>query len=228
MRPKHLKRPREPSGADDEKAVEMKIVFDFGGVLFRWHPPSFLARVWAHRVADESAGAEVAKDFFQAYAGDWGAFDQGLADAPTTADRIAARTGWPRAEIVAVMEAVPGELALIDGTAALIRDLKAQGHTLHFLSNMPEPYADHLEASHPLHEWFESGVFSGRVKQSKPGREIFDLARAQFDAEAGDLLFLDDHPANIEAATALGWQAWLFTTPETARAELVRRGLLPA
>lgn len=206
----------------------MKIVFDFGGVLFRWHPPSFLARVWPHRAPDEAAGAEIAKDFFQAYTGDWGAFDQGLADFDTTADRITARTDWPREEIVAVMNAVPQELALIEGTAALIAELKQAGHTLHFLSNMPVPYAEHLEASHPLQDWFESGVFSGRVKQSKPAREIFDLASASFGASPSELLFLDDHPANIEAARALGWHAWLFTTPETAREELVRRGLLPA
>lgn len=206
----------------------MKIVFDFGGVLFRWHPPSFLARVWPHRAADEAAGALIAKDFFQAYTGDWGEFDQGLADAETTATRVAARTGWPRDEVVQVMDAVPQELQLIEGTAALIQALKAQGHTLHFLSNMPEPYADYLERSHPLNEWFVSGVFSGRVKQSKPGREIFDLALTQFDAQPEDVLFLDDHPDNIAAAKALGWDAWLFTTPESAREELVRRGLLPA
>ena len=206
----------------------MKIVFDFGAVLFRWHPPSFLARVWAHRVADEIEGAEIAKHFFQAYSGDWGAFDQGLADASTTADRIHARTGWPRDEIVAVMDAVPSELKLIEGSAALIQELKAQGHTLHYLSNMPEPYADYLEQTFPLNEWFVSGVFSGRVKQSKPSRESFDLAREQFQAEARELLFLDDHPANIAAAKALGWHGHLFTTPELARAELVQRGLLPA
>lgn len=206
----------------------MKIVFDFGAVLFRWHPPSFLARVWAHRVADEVEGAAIARDFFQAYSGDWGAFDQGLADAPTTADRIHARTGWSREDIVAVMEAVPSELKLIEGTAALIYDLRAQGHALYFLSNMPEPYADYLEQSFPLKEWFVSGVFSGRVKQSKPSREIFDLALEQFDAKPEELLFLDDHPANIAAAKELGWHTHLFTTPELAREDLVRRDLLPA
>ncbi len=206
----------------------MKIVFDFGAVLFHWHPPSFLARVWGHRVPDEIEGAEVAKHFFQAYSGDWGAFDQGLIDAPTTADRIHARTGWPREEIVAVMEAVPSELKLIEGTAALIRDLKAQGHTLHFLSNMPEPYADYLEQTFPLKDWFVSGVFSGRVKESKPSKAIFDLALAQFGAKAHEVLFLDDHPANIAAAKALGWHTHLFTTPELARQDLVRRELLPA
>ena len=128
----------------------MKIVFDFGGVLFRWHPPSFLARVWPQRVADEQAGVAVAREFFQAYSGDWGAFDQGLADWDSTASRIAARTGWPRAEVEQVMAAVPDELALNPGTVALMVDLKAAGHELHYLSNMPEPYADHLERSHPL------------------------------------------------------------------------------
>lgn len=205
----------------------MKIVFDFGAVLFRWHPPSFLARVWAHRVADEVAGAEVAKDFFQAYSGDWGAFDQGLADFNETADRIAARTGWSRVEIVQVMDAVPSELKLIEGTAALIQELKAAGHTLHYLSNMPEPYADHLERSFPLNEWFVSGVFSGRVKHVKPAKEIFELAMQRFDARPEELFFLDDLPSNIEAAKALGWDGWVFTTPEVARVELVRRGWLP-
>ena len=206
----------------------MKIVFDFGAVLFHWHPPSFLARVWAHRVPDEIEGAEIAKHFFQAYSGDWGAFDQGLIDAPTTADRIHARTGWPREEIVAVMEAVPSELKLIEGTAALIRDLKAQGHTLHFLSNMPEPYADHLSSAYPLTEWFESGLFSGRVKQIKPSAEIFGMAEKHFQAQPQELLFLDDHPANVDAALSRDWQSFLFTDAASARRELVSRRLLSA
>ncbi|WP_431263806.1 HAD family hydrolase [Roseateles chitinivorans] len=206
----------------------MKIVFDFGAVLFRWHPPSFLARVWSHRAPDEVQGAALAKELFQDYRGDWGAFDQGLIDASTTADRIHARTGWPREDIVAVMDAVPSELKLIEGSAALIQELKAHGHTLHFLSNMPEPYADYLEQTFPLKDWFVSGVFSGRVKQSKPSREIFDLALEQFGAKPDEVLFLDDHPDNIAAAKALGWHTHLFTTPELARQDLVRRGLLPA
>lgn len=206
----------------------MKIVFDFGGVLFRWHPPSFLARVWPQRVADEQAGVAVAREFFQAYSGDWGAFDQGLADWDSTASRIAARTGWPRAEVEQVMAAVPDELALNPGTVALMVDLKAAGHELHYLSNMPEPYADHLERSHPLQDWFVSGVFSGRVKQSKPTPAIFELALQRFGARAQDCLFLDDLPANVEAAQALGWQALLFSTPEAAREALRQRGVLAA
>ncbi|MDC8771597.1 HAD family hydrolase [Roseateles albus] len=198
----------------------MNIVFDFGGVVFRWHPASFLARVWPHRVADLEQGATVAEQFFENYGGDWGAFDQGLIDADTVIQRIAARTGWPEAEVAQVLAAVPDELQLQSDTAALITELKQAGHRLFYLSNMPEPYADHLEQAHPLREWFEAGVFSGRVKHSKPRTEIFKIASERFGLAPEACAFLDDHPANIEAAHALGWQALLFTTAAQARQDL--------
>ena len=206
----------------------MRIVFDFGGVVFRWHPVSFLARVWPHRVETPEQGARLAAKFFQNYGGDWGLFDQGLIGAAEVVRRIAARTGWPRGEVEAVVRAVPDELMLIPATAVLIRDLRAAGHTLHFLSNMPEPFADHLSASFPLDEWFESGLFSGRVKQIKPSAAMFGMAERHFGVPPQELLFLDDHPVNIEAALARDWQAVLFTDAASARRELVARGLLSA
>ncbi|ALT78270.1 HAD family hydrolase [Paucibacter sp. KCTC 42545] len=198
----------------------MNIVFDFGGVLFRWHPATFLARVWPHRAADAEQAAAVAAEFFQNYSGDWGAFDQGLIDAPTVIERIAARTGWPAAEVAQVVAAVPDELQVLPQTVALIEELKRAGHRLFYLSNMPEPYADHLERHYPLHDWFEAGVFSGRVKLSKPMPEIFALASQRFGVAPQSCLFLDDHPVNIEAAKALGWQALLFTTADAVRPQL--------
>ncbi|WP_077034838.1 HAD family hydrolase [Pelomonas sp. KK5] len=197
------------------------IVFDFGGVLFRWHPPSFMARIWPHRAADATQGREIALQFFENYRGAWGDFDRGVAEAHEVVERIAARTGWPRAEVQAVVDAIPAELELQAETVKLIEELKAAGHRLFFLSNMPRPLAAHLEAAHPLHEWFEGGVFSGRVRQVKPGAEIFATAIATFGVKAEDCVFLDDHPENIEAAKALGWEALLFTSAAEVRPRLM-------
>jgi len=206
----------------------MKIVFDFGAVLFRWHPASFLARLWPHRVETLEQGAATAATFFQNYGGDWGLFDQGLIGADEVVRRISARTGWPKGEVAAVVRAVPDELMPIPATVVLIRDLRAAGHTLHFLSNMPQPFAEHLSKTYPLHEWFESGLFSGHVKQIKPSAEMFSLAERRFGVPPQELLFLDDHPANIDAALSRDWQAFLFTDPASARRELVSRRLLNA
>lgn len=206
----------------------MKIVFDFGGVVFRWHPASFLARVWPHRIETLEQGAQVASVFFQNYGGDWGLFDQGLIGADEVVRRISARTGWSRGEVETVVRAVPDELMPIPGTVVLIRDLKAAGHTLHFLSNMPEPYAEHLSATYPLNEWFESGLFSGRVKQIKPNVEIYAMAERHFGARPEELLFIDDHPVNVDMALSRDWQSFLFTDAASARRELVSRRLLSA
>jgi len=205
----------------------VKLLFDFGGVVFRWHPPSFLARVWPDRCPDEDAGRLVAQTFFTAYGGDWGAFDQGLIDASTVTARIACRTGWPLQEVAAVVAAVPDELQPIEGTVALIEALRQAGHRLGYLSNMPAPYADHLERTYPLTQWFErGGVFSSRVKLSKPMVEVLALTEQLLQAAPQEILFIDDHPQNIEAALARGWQAELFTSPEALRPRLQARGLL--
>lgn len=206
----------------------MKIVFDFGGVLFRWHPASFLARLWPHRIETVEQGAAAAAQFFQNYGGDWGLFDQGLVGADEVARRIAARTGWPLGDVAAVVRAVPDELMLIPATAVLVRDLRAAGHSLHYLSNMPEPYAAYLLQAHPLNEWFDSGVFSSHVKQIKPSAEIFEIAERRFGGPPQQLLFLDDHPANVSAALSREWQSFLFTDAASARRELVSRRLLNA
>ena len=49
----------------------------------------------------------------------------------------------------------------------------AAGHRLYFLSNMPEPYAEHLEATHDFLGLFSGGVFSARVGLCKPEPAIF-------------------------------------------------------
>lgn len=204
------------------------LIFDFGGVVFRWNPARFLARVLPERAHSPEAAEHWKTQFFQNYGGDWGAFDSGLIDVPELVARITARTGLSAAEVLAVVDGVPGELEPQAGTVAILQAFREAGHRLFFLSNMPEPYAQHLERSHGFMSWFEDGVFSARVKTGKPGAAIFQLALAQFGIEPGEALFIDDHPVNIEAARALGLPALLFTTPEQLRTDLVSQGLLAA
>ena len=200
--------------------TKQHIVFDFGRVLFRWRPEHLLAEQWPQRVTSADAAPPFVAEFFQAYGGDWGAFDQGLIGSDEVAARISARTGWPVAEVAQVVAAAPFELQPLPDTVALIAELKAAGHRLFYLSNMPGPLAEHLERKYPIQDWFEAGVFSSRVQQIKPNADIFNTALAQFGVAAEDCIFLDDHPANVAVAQSLGWQALLFTTAAAARPQL--------
>lgn len=204
----------------------MKVVFDFGGVVFRWRPEVLMQQCLPQRVRTPEEAATWAARFFQGYAGDWGEFDRGALGVDDLVTRIAGRTGLAAEEVRRVVDAVPGELEPIAPTLALIERLKEAGHRLYFLSNMPAPYAAHLRRRHVFLAWFDDGVFSSEVGLIKPQPAIFELASRRFDAQADDCLFLDDHPANVEAARRAGWQAVQFVEAAQAERALEALGVL--
>jgi putative hydrolase of the HAD superfamily len=204
----------------------LNIVFDFGGVLFDWRPHEFMARLLPARAPTAAAAHALVGEFFEGYGGDWGEFDRGTIEAGPLAERIARRTGLTLAEVHAVVDAVPQELQPVTDMVALLPRLQAQGHALYFLSNMPAPYADHLEARHAFLGLFRAGVFSARVQLVKPEPAIFAHAQQVFGIRPADTLFIDDVAHNADAARRAGWQAVHFNDPAQCERELVARGLL--
>jgi putative hydrolase of the HAD superfamily len=196
------------------------IVFDFGGVLFRWRPVDFVGHVLAHRITPATDATHWARQVFQGYGGEWGHFDRGTIEVPELVRQIAARTGLAEDEVQAIVDAVPDELEIVPATVSWIERLHADGWPLHYLSNMPEPYARHLESHHGVLGRFRSGVFSSRVKRIKPEPELFALAAAHYGRAPSQLLLIDDYAANVEAARAAGWQAIAFRDAAQAEAEL--------
>jgi HAD superfamily hydrolase (TIGR01509 family) len=202
------------------------IIFDFGGVLFGWNPVRLLRRAVPERAPDDASARALAVDFFQSYSGDWGDFDRGTVEVADLVQRIARRTGLPASVVQAVVDDVPRELAPIADTVALVQHLHASGHPLFYLSNMPAAFATHLETSHGFMHCFRDGVFSSRVGLIKPEPAIFALAEERFGQAGSELMFLDDHAPNIEAARAAGWNALLFTNAAQAEADLRAAGWL--
>lgn len=198
----------------------MRIVFDWAGVLFHWQPHRLVQRELPRHALDEAAAKDWAQDIFQGYGGDWADFDRGIVEVSALVARIAARTGLSEPEVRRVVEAVPAELQPMPDTVALLRRLHAQGRRLHYLSNMPAPYAEHLERTYDFLGCFESGVVSARVRQIKPEPGIFDAASRIFGAAPSELLFIDDVPVNVQAARAAGWQALHFVDAMDCEAQL--------
>ena len=209
---------------NQESKPDRALVFDFGRVVFRWRPEALVSQVLPHRAADPEATRHWVQQIFQSYGGDWGDFDRGTVEPPELARRIAVRTGLAESEVAAVIEAGPAELEPLPDTVDWIRRLHAQGRPLHYLSNMPAPFAAHFERTHDFMNLFESGVFSSRVQLLKPAPEIFEHAAALFRRQPADLLFLDDHLPNIDAARAAGWQAVHFEDAAQAEAEVLALG----
>lgn len=206
----------------------MNIVFDFGGVVFNWQPLQLLRTHLPRHAGDEASAKRLVVEFFQLFApgGDWADFDLGLIDNQTVSERIARRIGLSVDEVQRVVEAIPAHLMPQPGTVALMRRLRADGHRLFYLSNMPTSYALILERENDFFGWFDAGVFSCRVGRMKPDPAIYHEAVQRFGVAPADLLFIDDVPHNIDAARSLGWQALHFQNPAQCEQALHELALL--
>ncbi|MBL8327521.1 MAG: HAD family phosphatase [Rubrivivax sp.] len=205
------------------------VVFDFGAVLFRWKPYELLQQVAPEYARDEASARELAAQVFQSFTpdSDWARFDLGLLDEPELAQRIARRTQLTVEAMGRVIQAVPGHLSALPASVALFRALRAAGHRMVFLSNMPRPYALLLEQENPFIAEFDDGIFSGRVGLIKPWPAIYQLAQHRFGLQPGArTVFLDDHAGNVNAGRAFGWQGVVFQDAAQAEAELRLGGWL--
>lgn len=205
------------------------VVFDFGAVLFRWRPAELLCAVLPAHAPDEARAAALAAQIFQGLDADsdWARFDLGAVDEGELCRRIARRTSLPEADVRRLVDAVPGHLQPQHDVVELFRALRSRGHRMVYLSNMPLPYALHLERENPFVAEFDDGIFSSRVGLVKPSPAIFELASRRFGLAPGDeALFIDDHAGNVAAGIAHGWQGLRFEDAAQARRELVRLGYL--
>jgi len=206
----------------------LRIVFDFGGVLFDWRPIALVQRHFPQQARDDASARATVAAVFQGFTGDWAQFDRGLLEADELVSRITARTGLGVDNVQRLVDTVPQSLTPKADTVALLRRLHATGVTLHFLSNMPRLYAEHLDRTHPeLMAHFESGVYSAHVRLIKPEEAMYRLASERFGAPGHRLVLLDDVAANVSAARTHGWNALQFSDAANCEAGLRANGWWP-
>ena len=97
----------------------------------------------------------------------------------------------------------------VDGMRDLLQDLKDRGFRLFVLSNTCVHWRSFWEEI-PGHDLFEDVLISAEVGLVKPQPEIFRLACERFGISAGESVFIDDTPANAEAAYYVGMRAVVF------------------
>ncbi len=200
------------------------VVFDVGGVIVRWQPMQ-LMREHLPTVPPAQALAQI----FQggASGSDWLEFDLGRVEPEALVDRIVHRSGYARESIAALIASIPAHLSPMAESVALIERVRAAGHRIALLSNMPAPYADHLEAAHECFGWFEHRAWSGRIGLAKPDNAIFEHMQSALSIDdASQLVFIDDHAGNIDAARGCGWQAVHFLGAAQCAAALQGDGWL--
>jgi HAD superfamily hydrolase (TIGR01509 family) len=83
-------------------------------------------------------------------------------------------------------------------------------YPLYLLSNTNCLHLEYVVREYPVFGKFADGVYSYRAGMMKPERGIFDLAIRQFGVRPAATVYLDDLPANVEAARAAGLRAFVY------------------
>lgn len=105
------------------------------------------------------------------------------------------------------------------------RLLKERGLKTAILSNIGDHVHEGLVREFNWLGRFDVLVWSYQLRIAKPDPAIYRYALEQLGVEAGEALFVDDKPINVEAARALGMKAVVFSTVERLRKELITMGL---
>jgi putative hydrolase of the HAD superfamily len=203
----------------------MNIVFDLGAVVIGWEPALLLQTHFPERAPDMDAARVLARAFFHHQ--DWQNFDCGICGIDDVVARTAERLSLPPDRLHDFVALLGEHLMPIDTSVELLstlRDRRSAGERirLYYLSNMPVPYARALERRFSFFQWFDGGIFSGDVKLIKPDGDVYQMLAWQYDLEPSRTLFIDDMPANVEAARAQGWQAIHCTSPATLSTHVLR------
>jgi HAD superfamily hydrolase (TIGR01509 family) len=135
--------------------------------------------------------------------------------------------GPPPAEASAqeLRDLIVGSYAFVDGMEQLLIELQQQRPRIWALSNY-SPWVETMRAELRLDRFFEGYVVSYATGVRKPCPDAYRRLLQQSGAAAGDVLFVDDRSANVEAALRLGLQATRFTDAGALRGELASRGLV--
>lgn len=195
------------------------VIFDIGRVLngFGWE--GYLRRI----VPEQAAYEAVERAVFLNPA--WVEHDKGLlTEEQELAEFIAEAPAYEK-EIRAVYENLGECVWIFDYAVPWVQELKEKGYRVYALSNWPEHI--YKQRGHTLDflDLMDGYCLSCQEHINKPDPEAFQNLMKKYDIRAEEAVFLDDTPANVEAARKLGMQGILFKDYEAARKELEKLGV---
>ena len=193
----------------------MNIVFDLGGVVFKWQPDAIIRSIFK----DTDTQNLVRKGVFEH--SDWIELDRGSITPAQAIVRGAARTGLRNEDVERLLEAVPPFLTPIEATIELIHELSGTSNRLFVLSNMHLASITYLEQRHTFWDVFDGIVISSRIKMVKPEIQIYEHLLNRYQLQPVDTVFIDDLQENLAAASSIGIQTIKFVNPDQCRHALL-------
>ncbi|MFA9441830.1 HAD family hydrolase [Uliginosibacterium sp. sgz301328] len=195
------------------------VVFDLGNVMIPWDPRVLYRKLLQDEAAVDAFLRDICPPAWNAHQ------DRGRPIAQGVAEHVAQHPEHEaliRAYYDRWNETI-GEA--IEGSVALMRELKAKGLHVFALTNWSGETFPRARVRFPFLAEFEGIVVSGDEMMIKPEPEIYQVLFERYGIEPTRAVFIDDSIANVEAARAQGMKGIHFRNPEALRVELRELGL---
>ncbi len=179
----------------------MEVLFDIDGVLL----DRFLFR--DHLRTEYGIDPETTSPFFQTR---YSLCARGEADLLEELPPFLDSLGWAGSpeDFVGLWFSI--ENAPKEDTLNFVADLRSAGTACHVASNQELHRARYLTEVMGLQHLFDRLFFSWHLGVQKPDPAYFAGIEEALARDGGDLLFVDDLVANVEAAKSCGWNAVHF------------------
>ena len=197
------------------------VVFDLGGVLIDWDPRHLYRQLFDDEDEMERFLATVCT------LGWHGRFDAGRPIAEgiqELVDRHPELESTIRAYADRWQDMFAGE---VPGAVRVLEELDEGGARLFAITNWPHETFPAARERFGFLSRFRGIVVSGAEGVTKPDPRLFGVLMERHEVDPAGSLFVDDAPANVEAAARLGFATERFTNAASLRGRLVREGLLP-
>jgi putative hydrolase of the HAD superfamily len=116
-------------------------------------------------------------------------------------------------------------LELIDGSVALVHDLRSAGYGVHLATNQEKYRGAHMRTVLGYDDLFDVSCYSYDVRAMKPDPAFFAEAVDRIGTDAERVLFIDDTEENVIGARGAGLAAerWHFSEGHGSLLERLQR-----
>lgn len=184
------------------------VVFDVGGILIDMSPEEVLRGLLP---GQETMYPELLRKIIRTPY--WNMVDGGSLTLEEGIDAMVGRDEALREPIREFMTRWPEFNFAVEEGVKAARVCRGHGKKLYILSNYPDEHFAYNERTFDFLQMFDGKVISAREHMLKPKPDIYRLLADRYRLTPDRILFIDDTPANIEGAFAVGWQGFCMNHP---------------
>ena len=180
------------------------VVFDIGNVLTNFAWDQFLENKGYDKEMVERMGRASVNSK------DWVQFDKGDLTTEQICQRFADNDPEIGDELKSAFSDLTGIITKREKTIPWIQALKAAGYRVLVLSNFSKQAYDTCRDAMSFLDVVDGGILSYRDRVVKPDEAIYKLLMERYELVPEKTVFIDDTPANIEAAKRLKWHGIVY------------------